>query len=119
MVETGSRDVVSILGGRVEPPLASAIRSALWDYPGRWSVYVDQDLIGGWWLVTLSAEGFHQSVLVRPREQAPAPLRSLVTETITSRGPTLAFGLARGTPAQGTPTLTRASGAQEIQRQST
>lgn len=85
MVETGSHDVVSILGGRVEPPLAYAIRSALLDYPGSWSVHIDQDLMGGWWLVTLSAEGFHQSVLVPPREQAPAPLRTLVADTITSQ----------------------------------
>ena len=96
MVETGSRDVVSILGGRVDPPLAHAIRSALGDYPGRWSVHVNQDLIGGWWLVTLSAEGFHRSVLVPPREQSPALLRSLVAETITSGVERLYPGLAVG-----------------------
>jgi hypothetical protein len=76
--------------------LAHAIRSALWDYPGRWSVHVDQDLMGGWWLVTLSAEGFHQSVLVRPREQSPALLRSLVAETITSGIGRLCPGLRVG-----------------------
>jgi hypothetical protein len=67
--------------------MAYAIRSALLNYPGCWQVEVDQDLIGGWWLVTLSAEGFHQSVLVPPREQSPEELRSVVAETITRRAP--------------------------------
>jgi hypothetical protein len=71
--------------------VAFAIRNALVDYPGSWSVLVDQDLIGGWWLVTLSAEGFHQSVLVPPREQSPDDIASVVVETIGVRTHPLRF----------------------------
>jgi len=82
MVQGGSREPIAIVGTVVEPPVAHAIRSALLDYPGSWNVHVDHELVGGWWLVTLSAEGFHHAVLVPPREQSPEHLPSVVSAAI-------------------------------------
>jgi hypothetical protein len=84
MVQGGSREPISIVGTVVEPSVAHAIRSALVDYPGSWNVHVDHELVGGWWLVTLSAEGFHHAVLVPPREQSPERLPSVVSAAITT-----------------------------------
>jgi len=84
MVERGSPEPISIVGSVVEPSTAHAIRRALLEYPGSWTVHVDHDLVGGWWLVTLSAEGFHHAVLVPPREQSAEQLPSVVVETISS-----------------------------------
>lgn len=84
MVQSSSREAISIVGTVVEPSVAHAIRSALLDYPGSWNVHVDHELVGGWWLVTLSAEGFHHSLLVPPREQSAEHLPSLVAETVSS-----------------------------------
>jgi hypothetical protein len=84
MVQPGRPEAISIVGTVVEPTVAQAIRSALLDYPGSWEVHVDHELVGGWWHVTLSTEGFHHSVLVPPREQSAEHLPSLVVETISS-----------------------------------
>lgn len=84
MVQSSSREAISIVGTVVEPSVAHAIRGALLDYPGSWNVHVDHELVGGWWLVTLSAEGFHHSLLVPPREQSAEHLPSLVAETVSS-----------------------------------
>lgn len=85
MVQGGSREPISIVGTVVEPSVARAIRSALVDYPGSWNVHVDHELVGGWWLVTLSAEGFHHSLLVPPREQSPEHLPAVVSQAISAR----------------------------------
>lgn len=84
MVQGGSREPISIVGTVVEPSVAHAIRSALVDYPGSWNVHVDHELVGGWWLVTLSAEGFHHAVLVPPREQSPEHLPAVVSQAISA-----------------------------------
>ena len=85
MVESGREDAIVMVGSAVEPAAAHAIRGVLLEYPGSWRVSVDRELVGGWWLVTLSAEGFHHSVLVPPREQSAERLRSVVGETIRAR----------------------------------
>jgi hypothetical protein len=85
VVESGRQDAVVMVGSAVEPAAAHAIRGVLLEYPGSWRVAVDRELVGGWWLVTLSAEGFHHSVLVPPREQSAEQLRSVVVETISAR----------------------------------
>ena len=71
--------------------MAYAIKNALLDYPGCWSVHVDQDLIGGWWLVTLTADGFERSVLVPPREQSPDVIGALVEQALGCRTHPLRF----------------------------
>jgi hypothetical protein len=85
MVQGESREPISIVGTVVEPSVAHAIRSALVDYPGSWNVHVDHELVGGWWLVTLSAEGFHHAVLVPPRELSPEPLPAVVSAAISAK----------------------------------
>jgi hypothetical protein len=106
LVDTAIPDVVSIAGA-IADPVASAIRAVLLDYPGRWNVQVDRDLIGGWWLVTLTADGFERSVLVPPREQRPAAIESVVVEAVGSRAHPLRFvrcALERPRPARRIPT---------------
>jgi hypothetical protein len=103
MVHGGSREPISIVGTVVEPSVAQAIRSALVDYPGSWNVHVDDELVGGWWLVTLSAEGFHHAVLVPPREQSPEHLPAVVSQAISARARTVHLSRCPADPPERRP----------------
>jgi len=84
------------------PPeeLTPAFEAALRDLDGSWTIEINRELVGGWWLLVLRRDdGFERTLLVSPREQWPTVLHDLIKDAFRSvpiRVGTGRHGLAPG-----------------------
>jgi hypothetical protein len=62
----------------LRPSFAAALRHL----DGSWTIEINRELVGGWWLLILRRDdGFERTLLLSPREQSPTLLHDRIEET--------------------------------------
>ena len=65
----------------LQPSFAAALR----DLDGSWTIEINRELVGGWWLLVLRRDdGFERTLLLSPREQSPAVLQDMIRDAFRS-----------------------------------
>ena len=71
MPEPNRHHQIRFTGDVPAPDIEQALLQAVADYPGSWSIHLDLNLVGGWWLLRVSTDGFTKDFLMAPGEQTP------------------------------------------------